>query len=203
MSNQCQHKYKDPNRQCPNTCVKGDLLCRKHRYAIKKNPKQYNILTDNGKIKRDVLPDKEESEKEDICSLCTIQENEEVASLVPETTLTVDDSIDITRRFVFTCIDQYFEEHNKRNELLKDMKSSKKSGGGLDLNTILGIGGMSLMPMIANYMKQNMPANNINNNGTDKQEHFINLGRPTRENPTKEEQFIRHDTPEEATFQKV
>ena len=203
----CQHKYKDTKRTCPNISVKGCILCRKHKYEIKKNPHNYNILRSDGKIKSITQPPKEEPKNEDVPSLVTILEDEEVDSLIPERCSVYNDEsnddINITREFVFKCIDQYFETHNKRNELLKDMNNSKKSSG-LDLNTLLGIGGMSLIPMLGQYMKQNMSSNNINNNGSDIKEPFIRVDKPTRntaeENST---DFIKHDNAEEAKFTKV
>ncbi len=66
-----------------------------------------------------------------------------------------DDSVDITRDFVYKCIDSYFEEHHKRDKWIRGAKEpEKKKSGGLDLQTLLGIAGVSLMPVLAKMSKE-------------------------------------------------
>ena len=209
MSSQCRHRYKDGERTCPNPPVKGCILCRKHRYSIKKKPEQYNILTNEGKIRKpEEKPVQENSEEEYDKSLCSIQENEEEMS----NTSTVytdknNELIDISRNFVFECIDLYFERHNKRTERLNNFKSGgKKSGGGFDMTTIMGIAGVSLAPLIGNYLKNNLPNNSINNinkDGANDKREFIPMVQPTRPEPDDEKSFIHTDNPEQEKFVKV
>ena len=217
----CQYKYKDPKRKCNSQCVKGDILCRRHRWLIKKNPSDYNILKSNGKLRRSQADkdtcndnDKEEDAQSQTGTLCTIQEEHETVSegysiasnySVDDTSIN-NDNIEITKRFVFKCMDQYFEEHNKRNDLLKDFGGGKKkSSSSFDMNTILGIGGVSLLPLLTKFLNnQNNQNNNIsnNNNASNRQEDFIRMDRPKR--PENYENFIERDNnTEEVNFTKV
>ena len=218
MSNKtryCMHRYKKDNRTCPNVPVKGSILCRKHRYTMKKNPHQYNILKDNGKINKSIPYSEKDVVDDDASSILTIQEDEEdIQSTVTEagTPKRVrdddhdlhhnDDYVDISRNFIFKCIDEYFEEHQKRQDYLKSFKKGDDKKGGMDMNMLLSIGGMSLLPMLGKFIQNNMPNTNINNNGTDKQEGFINMERPERKQPEQDEGFIA-DSNNQTKFHKV
>ena len=206
MSSTCRHKYKLKNKTCPNPTVKSDILCRRHRYSIKKNPEKYNILKSNGRIKKAEEPVQEEDTKEDSNSLCSIQESEEEISDTPTANNDKNDElINISRHFVFDCIDKYFERHHRRNEYLNNMKSSnRKSGGGMDLSAIMGIAGVSLAPFIGQYIKKNMPTNNnINNNGNHDKSEFIAMDRAKRADPKDDKNFINTDNTEETKFHKM
>jgi hypothetical protein len=115
--------------------VKGDNLCRIHRYANKKKTNPINnIVNEIPKLQQ-------ESEDVDAESLVSIQEDQE--------TYQSDDTMELTQQFVWKCIDSYFEEHKKRSELISDFKSDKKKGkGSFNMETMLGIGAVSLLPLL-------------------------------------------------------
>ncbi len=166
------HKYKQENKTCPNPPVKGSILCRKHRYTMKKNPQQYNILKDDGKINKRIFCDQQHEKviiDDDASSILTIQEDEtecDKASTSQGLRIddgnisNTDDDIDLSKRFIFKCIDEYFEEHKKRDEYLKSFKRDDKKGG-MDMNMLLSIGGMSLLPMFGKFIQNYIPNNNM------------------------------------------
>ncbi len=214
-SKYCMHKYKQDNRSCPNVPVKGSILCRKHRYTMKKNPHQYNILKNNGKINKSIPFSEKTVVDDDASSILTIQEDEEdIQSTVTQagTPKRVrdddhdlhhnDDYVDISRNFIFKCIDEYFEEHQKRQDYLKSFKKGDDKKGGMDMNMLLSIGGMSLLPMLGKFIQNNMPNTNINN-GSNIKEDFIRDERPERQQPKQDHNFINADNNKTTEWTKV
>lgn len=107
-------------------------------------------------------------------------ETESVLSFV--SSVKTNEDVDITKQFVFQCIDQYFEENKKRQELIDGFSSKKKKGGGgMDLNSVMGIGMMSLIPILTKQLNLTEIFNKSNiqqdKNAGNKQEDFINLPR--------------------------
>ena len=179
----CQYQFpKNKDKQCHEPTVKNCKLCRRHRYAVNHSKKPYNIINEDN---RTVRP--KATEEDDNISVCTF------ASVSEDGT---DDSIDISERFVFACIDKYFEIHHKRDKLIKGAKETdKKSKGSMDLNTILSIGAMSLMPILAKMSKeggglsqlfggQNKPSNIDRNNAPDIKKHDSSMERTARKPET-------------------
>lgn len=153
----CQFK----NGHCKEPAVKGDKLCRKHKYYVNKQCKKpFKLLGDEPTIRKN-----------------NVQNDFEETTSVLSFASDASESVDITRQFVFQCITEYFEEHKKRQELIEGFGSkSKKKSGGMDLNSILGIGAMSLLPILTKQLNLAELFNKSNiDNDRDKQEDFINL----------------------------
>ena len=160
------------NGKCKEPAVKGEKLCRKHKYYVNKQSKKpFKLMGEEKVIKDNIKTDDDETES--VLSFAT--------------TCQTNQDIDITRQFVYRCIDEYFEENKKRQELIEGFGANKKkkSGvGGMDMNSLLGIGAMSLLPILTRQLNLGELFNKSNiNNATDKQEDFINLSKPRPEKP--------------------
>lgn len=69
-----------------------------------------------------------------------------------------DDSILLTKYFVYDCIRDFFREHKE----IEDVLGNKKSGGS-NLTTIMGIAGMSLLPILLKNLSGNIIDNAVYN----------------------------------------
>lgn len=71
-----------------------------------------------------------------------------------------NDEILLTKYFVYDCIRDFFREHKEIEDVLSNKKSS---GSGSNLTTILGIAGMSLLPILLKNLSGNIIDNAIYN----------------------------------------
>lgn len=69
-----------------------------------------------------------------------------------------NDEILLSKYFVYDCIRDFFREHKE----IEDVLGSKKSSGG-NLTTIMGIAGMSLLPILLKNLSGNIIDNALHN----------------------------------------
>lgn len=67
-----------------------------------------------------------------------------------------NDEILLTKYFVYDCIRDFFREHKEIEDIIN---TKKNSSGGMNMTTIMGIAGMSLLPLLL----KNLSLNNIDN----------------------------------------
>lgn len=109
-----------------------------------------------------------DKEKDDVSTLITSIESEEIKERIAElgglthnsngshNSFDNNDEILLTKYFVYDCIRDFFREHKEIEEVLGNKKS-----GGSNLTTIMGIAGMSLLPILLKNLSGNIIDNAI------------------------------------------
>jgi hypothetical protein len=129
--------------RCPKKPVKGGDLCSVHKFwKAKKNEAKSKANVEMGESER---TPKEQGVDDDTISIVSNDTN---------------DTINITEAFVFECIDKYFKQSRERQELIESFGKREKSGGKLGLQGALGIGAMSIIPLILKHFNINPNINN-------------------------------------------
>ena len=138
----CQFKYvNDPERRCRKFSTETSNMCSHHLFVSKR---KQNIA---------------EEKKADDASTISIEDNvEEVADAAQPPHLhsapsnASDDSINLCREFVFSCIDDYFKLQKQRTEYLEALAGKQKKSSGMDMSTMFSIGAVSLLPILLKHL---------------------------------------------------
>jgi hypothetical protein len=138
----CQFKYvNDPERRCRKFSTETSNMCSHHLFVSKR---KQNIA---------------EEKKADDASTISIEDNvEEDADAAQPPQLhsapsnASDDSINLCREFVFSCIDDYFKLQKQRTEYLEALAGKQKKSSGMDMSTMFSIGAVSLLPILLKHL---------------------------------------------------
>ena len=136
--------------QCKNKSVKNESYCNmhKHRQKAQKNKTESEVSAPPVEISAAI------SERED--DTISIISNVSNCDAVCDAPVGEDstDEINLTKQFIFQCIDDYFDEHKKRQERIDSFTKggAKKSGGSFGgLQGALLAGGVSVLPMLLKH----------------------------------------------------
>ena len=148
----CQFKYvNDPERRCRKFSTETSNMCSHHLFVSKR---KQNIA---------------EEKKVDDASTISIEDNVEEgvyetdshtphhqAAQPPQLhsapSNASDDSINLCREFVFSCIDDYFKLQKQRTEYLEALAGKQKKSSGMDMSTMFSIGAVSLLPILLKHL---------------------------------------------------